>query len=158
MPRRREEQAAAAREACGRKFRLKTAPIPLIEPVMTADQPEPPDAWSRSRQIHGPTCHRVGPSDQRPTAGTGPAGSPACLVRRLRFSGLTRGPTTGSDVVRPCRPPSEVPVALGHPREVLSHDVPHPETTVADQSRPPPVRGCRKRRSPMHGPNWSRMI
>ena len=56
----RENRASAAREARERKSRLKTDPPPLNEPVMPAEQPDPPVAWSRSRQIPGPICDRVG--------------------------------------------------------------------------------------------------
>ena len=56
----REERAAAARETRERKSRLKTDPPPLIEPVMPAEQPDPPVAWSRSRKNSGPICDRVG--------------------------------------------------------------------------------------------------
>ena len=56
----REERAAAARETRTRKSRLKTDPPPLIGPVIPAEQPDPPGAWSRSRKIPGPICDRVG--------------------------------------------------------------------------------------------------
>lgn len=56
----RGERAAAAREARERKPRLKTDPPPLTERVMPAEQPDPPDAWSRSRKNPGPICDRVG--------------------------------------------------------------------------------------------------
>ena len=56
----REERAAAAREVRERKSRLKTDPPPRIEPIMPAEQPDPPGAWSRSRKIPGPICDRVG--------------------------------------------------------------------------------------------------
>ena len=56
----REERAAAARETRERKSRLKTDPPPLIGPVIPAEQPDPPDPWSRSRKIPGPICDRVG--------------------------------------------------------------------------------------------------
>ena len=56
----REGRAAAAREARERKSRLKTDPPPQIGPVIPAEQPDRPDAWSRSRKIPGPICDRVG--------------------------------------------------------------------------------------------------
>ena len=56
----RENRAAAAKEARERKSRLKTDPPAPTEPIMPAEQPDPPGAWSRSRQIPGPICDRVG--------------------------------------------------------------------------------------------------
>jgi hypothetical protein len=56
----REERATAAREARERKSRRKTDPPAPIEPVMSAETPDPPGAWSRSRKIPGPICDRVG--------------------------------------------------------------------------------------------------
>jgi hypothetical protein len=56
----REHRAAAARETRDRKSRLKTEPPAPIEPVMPAEMPDPPGAWSRSRKIPGPICDRVG--------------------------------------------------------------------------------------------------
>jgi hypothetical protein len=60
QPEVRENRAAAAREARERKSRLKTDPPAPTEPVMPAEQPDPPGAWSRSRKIPGPICDRVG--------------------------------------------------------------------------------------------------
>lgn len=56
----RENRAVAAREARERKSRLKTDPPAPTEPIMPAEQPDPPGAWSRSRKIPGPICDRVG--------------------------------------------------------------------------------------------------
>jgi hypothetical protein len=56
----REERAAAAREVRERKSRLKTDPPAPTGPIMPAEQPDPPGAWSRSRKIPGPICDRVG--------------------------------------------------------------------------------------------------
>ena len=56
----RENRAAAAREARERKSRLKSVPPAPTAPVMPEVQPDPPDAWSRSRKISGPICDRVG--------------------------------------------------------------------------------------------------
>ena len=56
----RENRATAAREARERKSRLKTDPPAPTEPIMPAEQPDPPGAWSRSRKISGPICDRVG--------------------------------------------------------------------------------------------------
>lgn len=56
----REERATAAREARERKSRQKTDPAVLAEPVMPVEQPDPPDAWSRSMKNSGPICDRVG--------------------------------------------------------------------------------------------------
>ena len=56
----REERAAAAREVRKRKSRLKTVLPAPTEPIMPAEQPDPPGAWSRSRKIPGPICDRVG--------------------------------------------------------------------------------------------------
>lgn len=56
----REERAAGAREARERKSQLKTDRPPLAEPVTPAEQPDPSDAWSRSRKNSGPICDRVG--------------------------------------------------------------------------------------------------
>ena len=56
----RENRAAAAKEARERKSRLKTDPPAPTEPIMPAEQPDPPGAWSRSRQIPSPICDRVG--------------------------------------------------------------------------------------------------
>lgn len=56
----RENRAAAAREVRERKSRLKTDPPAPTEPIMPAEQPDPPGAWSRSRKISGPICDRVG--------------------------------------------------------------------------------------------------
>lgn len=56
----REKRAAAAREVRKRKLRRKTDPSAPTEPVMPAEQPDPPGAWSRSRKIPGPICDRVG--------------------------------------------------------------------------------------------------
>lgn len=56
----REERAAVAREVRERKSRLKTDPPAPTEPVMPAEKPDPPVAWSRSRKNSGPICDRVG--------------------------------------------------------------------------------------------------
>ena len=56
----RENRAAAAREARKRKSRLKTDPPAPMEPIMPAEMPDQPGAWSRSRKISGPICDRVG--------------------------------------------------------------------------------------------------
>ena len=59
-PKVREERAAAAKEVRERKSRLKTDPPAPTDPVMPAEQPDPPVAWSRSRKNSGPICDRVG--------------------------------------------------------------------------------------------------
>ena len=56
----REERAAAAKEARERKSYLKAVLPAPTEPIMPAEQPDPPGAWSRSRKIPGPICDRVG--------------------------------------------------------------------------------------------------
>ena len=56
----RENRAAAARETRDRKSRVKTDPPAPIEPVMPAEMPDPPGAWSRSRKNSWPICDRVG--------------------------------------------------------------------------------------------------
>ena len=56
----RENRAAAARDARERKSRRKTVPPAPMEPIMPAEMPDPPGAWSRSRKNSGPICDRVG--------------------------------------------------------------------------------------------------
>ena len=176
----REERAAAAREVRERKSRLKTDPPPRIEPIMPAEQPDPPGAWSRSRKIPGPICDRVGCYESPRSACRCPArycshecrdamqrvrdrerkwlwrntlaGQIKCQlqaqrrqVARLASSAdrdsavLDAATATGSDVVRPYRPPPDISVSMGDRKEDISHDVQNPETTVASQSRPPPA-------------------